>query len=158
MLRHLHRELREGGIQKHYQALVQGHWPSKCRSVDAPLKKTELSNAERIVRVTADGKPSLTRFKILQRYEECTLVEAKPITGRTHQIRVHAHHMGHGLVGDPKYGNDDFNAQMKARGFGRLFLHAAGLSLCLPDEDEPMWVEAPLDPQLAKPLNHLKRL
>ncbi|MGH1371554.1 MAG: 23S rRNA pseudouridine(955/2504/2580) synthase RluC [Cellvibrionaceae bacterium] len=157
MLRHLHKALREGHIQKHYQALVEGYWPAKCKSVDAPLRKTELSSAERIVRVDPEGKPSLTRFKILQRYDTCTLLEAKPITGRTHQIRVHAHHMGHGLVGDPKYGNDDFNAAMKAQGFGRLFLHAAGLSLTLPEESEPIWVEAPLDEKLAQPLKHLKK-
>lgn len=157
MLRHLHKALRDGDIQKHYKALVEGYWPAKCKLVDAPLKKTELSSAERIVKVDPEGKASLTRFKILQRYETCTLVEAKPITGRTHQIRVHAHHMGHGLVGDPKYGDDNFNAIMKTQGFGRLFLHAAGLSLTLPDESEPIWVEAPLDEKLAAPLEHLKK-
>ena len=157
MLRHLHKDLREGRIQKHYQALVHGAWPARCRSVDAPLRKTELSNAERIVRVDPEGKPSLTRFKILQRYEQCTLVEAKPITGRTHQIRVHAHHMGHSLVGDPKYGDDDRNLSLRAAGFNRLFLHAAGLSLFLPDAEEPIWVEAPLDEKLAEPLQRLQR-
>jgi 23S rRNA pseudouridine955/2504/2580 synthase len=157
MLRHLHKDLREGRIQKHYHALVEGHWPAKCKSVDAPLRKTEISNAERIVRVDPDGKPSLTRFKVLQRYEHCTLVEAKPITGRTHQIRVHALHMGHGLVGDPKYGDDNFNASMKSLGFARLFLHAAALEVRLPDESEPIWVEAPLDEKLAKPLAKLKK-
>jgi len=157
MLRHLHKDLREGRIQKHYHALVEGYWPAKCKSVDVALRKTEISSAERIVRVDPEGKPSLTRFKILQRYELCTLVEAKPITGRTHQIRVHALHMGHGLVGDPKYGNDAFNASMKVQGFGRLFLHAAALEVQLPDESEPIWVEAPLDEKLAKPLEKLKK-
>ena len=156
MLRYLHNELREGRVQKYYQALVQGRWPNRAGHVDAPLKKNELSSGERMVRVSVDGKPSLTEFRVLRRYRDCTLVEAKPITGRTHQIRVHAQFKGHPLVGDPKYGTDEFNKEMKAQGFHRLFLHAAALELTLPDEKTPMRVEAPLDERLAEPLADLQ--
>ena len=155
MLRYLHQQLRDGHIQKYYHALVEGRWPSRCKEVRAPLKKNELSSGERIVRVDSEGKESLTQFKVLRRYVGTTLVEAKPVTGRTHQIRVHAQYQGHGLVGDPKYGNDNFNKEMKAKGFHRLFLHAAALSLLLPDEDKKILVEAPLDERLAKPLANL---
>lgn len=155
MLRYLHQQLRDGHVQKYYHALVEGRWPSGCKEVRAPLKKNELSSGERMVRVDADGKESLTQFKVLRRYVGATLVEAKPVTGRTHQIRVHAQYQGHGLVGDPKYGNDDFNKLMKAKGFNRLFLHAAALSLLLPDEDKKILVEAPLDERLAVPLANL---
>ncbi|GAB3107318.1 23S rRNA pseudouridine(955/2504/2580) synthase RluC [Aestuariicella hydrocarbonica] len=155
MLRYLHQQLRDGHIQKYYHALVEGRWPNRCKEVSAPLRKNEISSGERIVKVDPEGKASLTHFKVLRRYVGATLVEAKPITGRTHQIRVHAQYQGHGLVGDPKYGNDDFNKAMKAKGFNRLFLHAAALSLLLPDETRKIRVEAPLDERLAKPLAQL---
>lgn len=158
MLRYLHAELREGRIQKYYQALVQGSWSKRATHVDAPLKKNELSSGERMVRVSADGKPSLTEFQVMQRYSGCTLVQAKPITGRTHQIRVHAQFKGHPLVGDPKYGTDDFNQEMKVKGFKRLFLHAAALELTLPDEKQILRVEAPLDERLVQPLQQLTPL
>jgi len=152
MLRHLQAALREkntSGITKVYQALVTGLWPKTCRRVDAPLLKLEVADDERIVRVHADGKPSLTEFKLLQAFETCSLVEARPITGRTHQIRVHAQHMGHSLVGDEKYGNDEFNKAMRSLGVKRLFLHAAELGFYLPDAKEKTIVKAPLASDLA---------
>jgi len=157
MLRYLHAQLRSGGIQKYYHALVVGHWSSKRRQVDEPLCKNEKLGEGRIVRVAHDGKPSLTRFKVLQHYKDCTLVEAKPITGRTHQIRVHAQCVGHSLVGDPKYGDTEANKSMKGLGFNRLFLHAASLEFLLPDTEELFKVSAPLDERLAVPLASLKK-
>lgn len=148
MLRYLHEQLREGRVQKFYHALVEGRWPNRRKEVNAPLKKNELRSGERIVRVDEDGKDSRTKFRVLERFIDCTLVEAKPITGRTHQIRVHAQYAGHGLVGDPKYGSDDFNRLMKERGFNRLFLHAAALEVRLPDSEKALFIEAPLDPRL----------
>lgn len=157
-LRHLQAALREkeaGGISKVYQALVVGRWSKSCRRVDVPLLKTEVANDERIVRVHPDGKPSLTEFKILRSYDNATLVEARPITGRTHQIRVHAQYAGHSLVGDEKYGNDDINLVMRDLGFKRLFLHAAALKFLLPGASAPTLVEAPLPADLAEPLKKL---
>ncbi|MEC8427651.1 MAG: 23S rRNA pseudouridine(955/2504/2580) synthase RluC [Pseudomonadota bacterium] len=157
MLRYLHEQLREGRIQKIYHALVYGRWPNRKKEVNAPLKKNELQSGERMVRVDPEGKASRTLFRVLNRYSDCTLIEAKPVTGRTHQIRVHAQHAGHGLVGDPKYGNDDFNRQMKGKGFNRLFLHAAALELIHPDTSEQLRVEAPLDDRLERALKQLGR-
>lgn len=157
MLRYLHEQLREGRVQKIYNALVHGRWPNRKKEVNAPLKKNELQSGERMVRVDPEGKASRTQFRVLNRYSDCTLVEAKPITGRTHQIRVHAQHAGHGLVGDPKYGNDDFNKLMKAKGFNRLFLHAAALELLHPDTMELLRVEAPLEERLDQALKQLGR-
>ncbi|WP_229837683.1 23S rRNA pseudouridine(955/2504/2580) synthase RluC [Cellvibrio zantedeschiae] len=158
MLRHLQAALREkntSGITKVYQALVIGQWPKTCRRVDAPLLKTEVADDERVVRVHADGKPSLTEFKLLNSYANCSLVEARPITGRTHQIRVHAKHMGHSLVGDEKYGDDDFNKEMRALGVKRLFLHAAELGFYLPEAEEKTIVKAPLAADLADVIKKL---
>lgn len=158
MLRHLQAALREkntSGITKVYQALVIGEWPKSCRRVDAPLLKTEVADDERIVRVHADGKPSLTEFKLLNSFGKCSLVEARPITGRTHQIRVHAQYMGHALVGDEKYGSDDFNSHMRSIGLKRLFLHAAELGFYLPDAKEKTIVKAQLAADLAAVIEKL---
>ena len=158
MLRFLHKELREGRIQKTYHALVAGQWSKRCHEVNAPLCKNEVSSGERIVRVDQDGKPSKTKFRILQQYEGCSLVEAQPITGRTHQIRVHAQFAGHSLIGDDKYGDDGLNKMMKGKGINRLFLHAAELALYLPEETDPLVVSAPLDPTLQQGLSNLTPL
>lgn len=158
MLRHLQAAFREkaaSGITKVYQALVIGAWPKTCRRVDAPLLKTEVADDERVVRVHPDGKPSLTEFKLLESFNGCSLIEARPITGRTHQIRVHAQHMGHSLVGDEKYGDDDFNKAMRAHGVKRLFLHAAELGFYLPDAQEKTVVRAPLASDLAAVIQKL---
>lgn len=157
-LRHLQAALREkstGEVVKVYQALVVGRWSKRCTQVNAPLLKIEVANDERIVKVHPDGKPSLTEFRVLRLFDGFTLVEAKPITGRTHQIRVHAQHAGHSLVGDEKYGNDDINATMRERGFKRLFLHASALAFFLPGATGLTWVEAPLPDDLNIPLQRL---
>lgn len=160
-LRHLQAALRdkvEGQIEKVYCALVVGHWPARLHQVNAPLLRTEVGADERYVRVHPDGKPSLTLFNVIQRYQGFTLVEARPVTGRTHQIRVHARHAGHGLVGDEKYGDDDINLHMRNQGIKRLFLHASSLGFCLPGEAQMTWVEAPLPQDLAQPLSCLESL
>jgi len=97
----------------------------------------------------------LTEFKVLQQFKGFTLVEARPITGRTHQIRVHAQYAGHSLVGDEKYGRDEVNAQMRDLGVKRLFLHAAALRFKLPGALESTLVEAPLPSDLQLPLGLL---
>lgn len=138
MLRHLHAALRgEGkGVDKRYLALVRGRWPSHLKKVHAPLLKNNLRSGERMVEVNPEGKESLTEFRVVQRFGDvATLVEARPITGRTHQIRVHARHAGHPIAGDPKYGDDDFSRMIRDMGGKRLFLHAASLECELPGEE-----------------------
>ena len=157
-LRHLQAALRDkstGEVTKVYQALVIGSWPKRSMQVKAPLLKMEVGNEERIVKVHPEGKPSLTEFRVLRSFDEFTLVEARPITGRTHQIRVHAQYTGHSLVGDEKYGDDAVNARMRERGIRRLFLHASALGFYLPGADEQTWVEAPLPDDLSIPLERL---
>ncbi len=159
-LRHLQAALREksagaGGITKVYQALVIGDWPKRVHQVNAPLLKTEVAGGERVVRIHPEGKPSLTEFKLLQRFDGFSLIEARPITGRTHQIRVHAQYAGCALVGDEKYGSDEVNEAMRGQGIKRLFLHASSLSFYLPESDVITRVDAPLPPDLAIPLGKL---
>lgn len=121
------------GIQKRYLALAQGCWPEHVRDVEAPLKRYVLADGSRLVRVRPDGKSAHTRFRVLERFPDATLVEAMPLTGRTHQIRVHASQTGCPLVGDLKYGETPLNAALARKGFNRLFLHAASLQFSFPD-------------------------
>ncbi|MBO2641185.1 23S rRNA pseudouridine(955/2504/2580) synthase RluC [Shewanella algae] len=154
-LKHLHDQLRHKQMQKDYQALVRGEWQKHDKVVKAPLLKLTLKSGERIVRVNTEGKASETRFKILQRYDGATLVQASPVTGRTHQIRVHCQYAGHPIACDEKYSEQKFDDSMRALGLNRLFLHAAQLKFTHPDTETEMTVQAPLDPELLELLDKL---
>ncbi|AFI45394.1 TPA: 23S rRNA pseudouridine(955/2504/2580) synthase RluC [Pasteurella multocida] len=155
-LRSLHEQLREKTVQKNYLALVRGQWQSHCKVVKAPLLKNELSSGERIVRVSEQGKPSETRFSIEERYEYATLVKASPVTGRTHQIRVHTQYAGHPIALDDKYGDKHFDEQMTQLGLTRLFLHAFSIRFEHPKTGETLRINAPLDPEMKKILGALR--
>ena len=154
MLRHIHAQLQSDGVQKIYNALVIGRWPARKQLVKAPLQKNTLRSGERMVRVHVDGKASKTSYRVLKRLGDATLVEASPLTGRTHQIRVHCLHAGHAILGDDKYGRDEDNQNYKQHGLKRLFLHAASLKLEMPT-GEVLKVEAPLPDDLQKVLKKL---
>ncbi|WP_019613431.1 23S rRNA pseudouridine(955/2504/2580) synthase RluC [Psychromonas ossibalaenae] len=154
MLRALHEQLRNKTMNKQYMALVNGAWDKKWRSVREPLLKDSQNS---VVKVSPEGKPSETRFKILQRYQGCTLVEASPVTGRTHQIRVHTACKGHNIACDDRYGDDDFSSKMRKLGLNRLFLHAAHITFFHPVLEKEMTVSAPLCGQLADLLEKLQR-
>ena len=155
MLRHLHEALRGDGVDKRYLALVRGHWPSAKKQIRAPLMKSNLRSGERMVEVNVEGKDALTEFKVLRRFADfATLLEAKPITGRTHQIRVHALHAGHSIAGDPKYGDEEFSKESRELGGKRLFLHAYQLRIKLPEGVE-LRLEAPVDESWASTLERL---
>lgn len=150
----LHEALRGDSVKKTYLALVHGAWPDKRTQVDAPLLKNTLRGGERMVEVTGDGKASLTRFSVIHRYTDATLVEAMPVTGRTHQIRVHAAHVDQPIAGDDKYGDPERDRMLKPYGLSRLFLHAARISLPRPGKSD-LRVEAPLPKELQAVLDAL---
>jgi len=152
MLRALHELLRNDGIDKRYQCLVLGRWPAHLKQVEAPLEKYALGSGERMVKVSGDGKSSLTQFRVLHRWREATLVEAKPVTGRTHQIRVHCRHVGHPILGDVKYQTPEAAVLADRIGLGRLFLHAAELQFKLVKRYK---LGAPLDDELQQVLTRL---
>lgn len=156
-LRSLHEQLRIKTMRKQYLALVRGQWQPHVKVVNAPLRKNDLQSGERVVRVSSDGKPSETRFRIARQFAEATLVECSPITGRTHQIRVHTQHAGHPIACDDKYGEAAFDEKMRSQGLKRLFLHAWKLSFTHPVDGREMQVEAPLAPELDNFLNKLAR-
>lgn len=151
ILKDLHRQLRNGEVDKRYLALVAGRWPARQKKVEAPLKKNLLQSGERMVKVSAEGKPSVTEFQVVERLPGVTLVEASPVTGRTHQIRVHARHQGFPLLGDDKYGNDRSEGLTRSLGLNRLFLHASSLAFNN-TEGQRICVEAGLDPMLEEAL------
>ena len=155
-LRALHEQLRLKQMQKDYLALVRGSWQSHTKVVQAPLLKNILQSGERIVRVSSEGKPSETRFKVEERFENATLVKASPVTGRTHQIRVHTLHAGHPIAFDDRYGDKQFDSQLADTGLKRLFLHAYALKFTHPKSGEEMRVVAPLHNDLNQCLKVLR--
>lgn len=154
MLHQLHELLRETGMNKRYLALVKGNWSKRLTKIDAPLRKNVMQSGERIVRVDSAGKEALTQFQVVERFDMATLIEAHLITGRTHQIRVHCTHKEHPIAGDTKYGDNEFNKQLKELGLQRLFLHACQLDINLPDYQ--LHIEAPLPQQLQSVLEKLR--
>jgi len=154
-LRHLQAQFREKTVQKYYFALVMGEWKASCKKVNAPLLKNEVNS---IVRVNPNGKASETRFKIIEKFANATLIQASPITGRTHQIRVHTQYTGHPIAWDDRYGDRRFDAYTGKVGLDRLFLHAANIKFQHPANDEWMEIDAPMEPKLEKALAGLRKL
>ena len=158
VLRKLHELIRENRVDKRYLALVAGSWRKGAKRVDVPLLKNTLQGGERVVRVDPDGKPAETRFKRLERYTEATLVEVELITGRTHQIRVHAAWLGSPVLGDTKYGDPTANRRMRDLGLKRLFLHAHRIGFFWPGEKQETVIEAPLPEALQCVIDNIKSL
>jgi 23S rRNA pseudouridine955/2504/2580 synthase len=151
VLRALHATLREGeGMEKRYLALVKGSWQLGKKRVDAPLRTDLRVGGERTVKVQPAGKSAISDFRPVQFFGRlATLMEVQILTGRTHQIRVHAAYAGHPVAGDEKYGDEEFNEEMKDVGLRRMFLHASSLSFTWPDTGMEFSVNAPLPPELA---------
>ncbi|MGH8224235.1 MAG: RluA family pseudouridine synthase, partial [Woeseiaceae bacterium] len=131
-LRTLHALFREGRVEKNYLALAAGHWQHGESLVDAPLFVEHRRGGERHVVVSDAGKPAQTRMRLARACGEYSLLQCQPLTGRTHQIRVHAAHLGHPLIGDERYGDESVNARARRAGLKSLFLHAQ--SIAFPDE------------------------
>jgi 23S rRNA pseudouridine955/2504/2580 synthase len=151
----LHEALREGHVAKKYITLLIGRWPGEQTYVDLPLHKNILSSGERMVKVDSEGKASKTLFHLIRHVGTMSLMEVTLMTGRTHQIRVHAAYKGHPVAGDEKYGDKTANQVLRAKGLRRLFLHAAELVVPTP-EGSTITVKADLDGKLAGFLEHIK--
>jgi 23S rRNA pseudouridine955/2504/2580 synthase len=154
-LRGLHTLFREGGVDKRYLALLNGAWKGGERRVSVPLEKNRLQSGERMVKVSGAGKESESLFEPMQKFAGATLMEVRIFTGRTHQIRVHAAHIGYPVAGDDKYGDWEANRRFKALGLKRMFLHARSLSFQHPASGAPVSVTAPLDEELQALLQRL---
>ncbi|MFA7386702.1 MAG: 23S rRNA pseudouridine(955/2504/2580) synthase RluC [Thiohalobacteraceae bacterium] len=154
-LRSLHDLLRQGAVEKRYLALVRGRWERGDRLIEAPLLKGQTRGGERIVTVDATGKAADSRFRPVEVFDQASLVEVDLGTGRTHQIRVHAAHVGHPLAGDEKYGDAEFNRRMRELGLKRVFLHAQNLGFADPLSGREVHVSAPLPEELRAILERL---
>lgn len=128
-LRMLHDLIRQGRLHKRYRLIVHGAWPRDLETVKLPLHKYHTSSGERRVRVAAEGKASHTDFHLIERCDRASLLDADLITGRTHQLRVHAQASGHPLIGDQKYATDEQLAAATELGISRLCLHAEQVEL-----------------------------
>jgi len=156
----LHRQLRDGEVDKRYLVLVRGRWRDDKRRVRLPLHKFATKEGERRVRVDEEtGQHAETIFRKqaawLDRDPPLALLEAELETGRTHQIRVHLTHLGFPLAGDDKYGDFAWNRTLSKQGLKRMFLHAKELAFTHPASGESMRFEAPLPRDLAKFLEAL---
>jgi 23S rRNA pseudouridine955/2504/2580 synthase len=154
-LRVLHALMRDGAVQKSYLTLLAGRWNLGHKRVDAPLRTDLRVGGERTVKVDARGKEARTEFKLIEHFgSAASLVEALLHTGRTHQIRVHAAHCGHPVLGDTKYGDPARNEEFAALGLKRMFLHAHTLGFAWPDGSEQSF-SAPLPAELRALLDRL---
>ncbi|UQB42774.1 RluA family pseudouridine synthase [Thiomicrospira microaerophila] len=143
-LRSLHEQIRQDQVEKRYVTLLAGQWPKAKQKVDLPLLKNTLRSGERMVEVSPDGKPCLSYFFLQQQFKDAALMEVKLVTGRTHQIRVHARAQGCPVIGDEKYGFDEVNKLFKEWGMARLALHAKRLVFKQPSTQQTIEIEAPL--------------
>lgn len=154
MLRSIQALFEARTVTKTYWALLDKRWEGKSRVlVDAPLQKNILSSGERQVVVRADGKASQTTFKLLENYKHACWVEALPKTGRTHQIRVHSAHLGHAIIGDTKYGQNNVGVDVGDIK-KRLYLHARSIQFNL--QGKSYHFHADLDDKFAMTLRVLR--
>ena len=155
-LQALLREDHGAGIEKRYLALLAGRMPNGTMSVDAPLHVGLRQGGERHVQVSEAGKPSISHFRALERCGGQSYCEVRIETGRTHQIRVHARHIGHPVAGDDKYGDEAVNRKLREQaGLKRLFLHASTLEFALDGGNAPYLLNAPLADDLVQVLDRL---
>jgi len=131
-LRELHARFRDGVVEKNYLGLAVGDWQLGEQLIDKPLLVQHRKGGERHVVVSGGGKPAQTRVQLSRTFGKYSLLQCAPLTGRTHQIRVHLQCLGFPLVGDERYGDEEENRRAKNFGLPRLFLHAQ--SIAFPDD------------------------
>ncbi len=144
-LQALHAQLRpEGAAKKCYALLTHGHWPAHIRRIDAPLEKWQGDGAAHRVQVGVAGKTAITDFSCRLQNTRVSLMQAELLTGRTHQIRVHAAHAGHPIIGDEKYGQRALDKTLGLPERPPLMLHAEQLQIRHPVTGQPLHFSAPL--------------
>ena len=140
---HAHSLLQAGSLQKTYHALTLGGPEEDQGIIDAPIARRPLPSLLRYV--NREGKPSLTQYRVLERRNELCKLELRPITGRTHQLRVHCAHMGFPILGDPQYGTEESVALSEKLGLTGQLLCAKALEFHHPMTDQPLRVESRLE-------------
>lgn len=144
----LAKQLKDKTSLRKYIALVHGEIPHETGRIDAPIGRSKVNR--KMQAVIEDGRPAVTHFKVMERFDGFTLIELKLETGRTHQIRVHMKYIGYPVAGDPLYG-----PKKTLKGNGQ-FLHAEMLGFVHPSTGEKMVFEAPLPELFEKTLQGLR--
>lgn len=145
-------QLKARRIKKTYQALVQGSVGAAVGRIEAPIGRDPKHRTR--MAVVPDGRPSVTGYRVRERFAEWTLLDVDLVTGRTHQIRVHLEAIGHPVAGDRVYGTG--TSRRGPDGLERLFLHAWRLELTSPSGGHLVRATAPLPPELARVLDGLR--
>lgn len=140
---HAHSLLQAGSLQKTYHALTLGGPEADSGIIDAPIARRPLPSLLRYV--NQEGKPSMTQYRVLERQEKLCKLELRPITGRTHQLRVHCAHMGFPILGDPQYGTEEAIVLSEKLGLTGQLLCAKTLEFHHPITDQPLRVESRLE-------------
>ncbi len=149
--RFLQDQFRLRQVRKIYLALVDGAPPTPVGRVEAPVGRDPKHRKQMSIRPPGQGREAISEYKTLERFARHTLLEVHPITGRTHQIRLHMAFLGCPVVGDRVYGR-----RKPSLPISRHFLHAHRLTVLLPGEEKPRTFEAPLPPELAGALERLR--
>jgi 23S rRNA pseudouridine1911/1915/1917 synthase len=147
-------QLKARRVKKTYQALVLGAVAAAVGRIEAPIGRDPKHRTR--MAVVPDGRPSITGYRVRERFADWTLLELDLVTGRTHQIRVHLDAIGHPVAGDPVYGSG--TSRRGPDGLGRLFLHAWRLELTSPSRGELIRASAPLPPELESVLVGLREV
>lgn len=140
-------------VTRRYLVVVHGRVRANEGVVDAPIGRHPTDRVKMAVRPTGRGKPAITRYRVLERFTQFTLLEARLETGRTHQIRVHLSSLGHPVVGDDVYGTPRSRPPTALDGYA---LHAAALTFVHPVFRKPIECSAPLPPRMERLLSHLR--
>ncbi len=129
----LQKQFSQRKTKKTYMAITEGHLKPAEAIIDMPIERHP--KQPQTFRVGINGKSAITGYKVLETAHTCELVELSPTTGRTHQLRVHMKQVGHGIVGDPLYGEKGNKAP-------RLFLHAHKLEVTLPSKERKVFTSS----------------
>lgn len=140
---HIHQLFQKIKVEKIYHALTLGAWECECGVIDAPIARKPLPSLLREISIA--GKPSVTEYRVLEFRDGCTWVALRPVTGRTHQLRLHCQHMGHPILGDPQYATENSKAVSAEMGLSYQLLCAKSLRFSHPITDEPIFLESHMD-------------
>lgn len=146
----LQNQFKDRDVNKRYLALVDGAPPTPTGRVEAPIGRDPIRRQQMAILTPDKGRAAVTEYMTRKKYAKHTLIEAHPLTGRTHQIRVHLAFLKCPVVGDVLYGR-----KKQTVALDRHFLHAYKLTILLPGHDAPMTFEAPLPPELQSVLDDL---
>ncbi|MFI4819071.1 MAG: RluA family pseudouridine synthase [Enterobacterales bacterium] len=156
ILCNLHNQLRYKKIKKEYLTLVKGYWNNNLKVISQPLLKKKNLKNKHIVKVNILGKKSKTFFNVKERFEIATLLKVIPLTGRTHQIRVHSFFAGHPIAFDNRYGDRNFDKKLKFCGLNSLFLHASSIIFYHPINNKIIKIKAKLNLKMKKCILYLR--